>query len=1347
MISLRETEKVDSKLNAPLEGNKKNTPISILCRSFMQNVIDTVIHSIVINAIKESYLNDPQQNVNVTDPAISMFNNNASIVNILNIENDAKENNSESSSSRGSQRSEKHSNQSSDREREEFSQYRKEEGNMMVSKASGERGGEIIASLPGEDEEQGEGGDRHSSVDEYDQDGFDDDDVGDDDVYEKDDFQDVPFIHSDMADKDTAITDEELIAFKQQSDTKDINISDEKDSIVQGRDVRYDMEEKAGTAKAVKDDHHSDRSGGKSGSKQSQSNSDDSGSDSDTNSDSNGEDDVFEENKVVTAVNPPKRKFALKSKSSIYAELQNTLEESIQTLNRRFTQVLQDMELSRRQSNVLLLSTSSPTSISPSNKTFMFENENEMEKEVIESSHGLTKQLRFTGNDGDISYNAIGKALVEIFVDIATSTVCLLAKESYAQSHLLWVDEEEEEDIDTQTALTATRSSKLKFSLEPPSSGDFSRRKRDGVVMKGNFDDRPKSQGVSNKFYHQQSISSIGDDENNMEDSVDSLPKFKSMTVNIDRIYMQTTENMKTQDWNFEASLSQSSWKSKSFVNDPVVPELFPIGGNNVRHINISWTTTFNEWKHLVVRNYQTLKLKGTCRPSSSTMKEDDGGTIAEENGGSVVATGKIPFTDILKHYNMFNKTKPPPLGTWKLPFSWNVGSSVYAGYIVLRIVNVEDITKSYIHHGEDYYNVRRSQHWITYPVTPTNTGIVRQRFKEISKMYDQQMLVHPAFYGFSVRWKASETDEPRFCNPIFSGFSLTRKPISQKLMEELMLQQQKQQKSNPYKYAPIGHCIICYDNRPGCPRCFMMPLKPNGDPSLPKDFQFDPEKEAAAIAERESKILRLKLAAEDRKINKRLLKEAGELDYDSDDSEQDGSLVSEVVVDEIFSIHTKLTTTKSIQLYRSIMLELFQVYVKVMPGGHLRQITIHGEDCLYNLHNMFKSHSPAGAHRNNMMILPTSVGLYEMEADLIAEDEFLAEKNTAKLLLKKYFLKTRGAKYFIFYYPDYIPSTVANLTRAYMKENADVSKITFDFTLRNYVNGIPKELENDIIQQKLAPVMCRQYLEQQLADKLRYIQMGKDFREQQYRDQQERLRLKQIQKMQEVKELQALEKRITNELDKIESVEERDRAKLDIIDREFRRIESKPDTPGGITKEKVLRYIERLDKLHEKRLLRMQEEEEEKVVVNGNKEAEQLAGDRGEDEDKSEGEGGGEGGGDGGGAQADDTQKEEQDIDDDGKDISSSADTEGDPGVLISTDNVPTNTLDGKSSMVEDKDSISGLRQSRSLEVLPSQTAILDNGKTSKEVVDEGVSLPSKSVEKSSSKGFIASFFSKLRR
>jgi hypothetical protein len=396
-----------------------------------------------------------------------------------------------------------------------------------------------------------------------------------------------------------------------------------------------------------------------------------------------------------------------------------------------------------------------------------------------------------------------------------------------------------------------------------------------------------------------------------------------------------------------------------------------------------------------------------------------------------------------------------------------------------------------------EYWNHKRSQHWTTYPNFPISTGIVRQKYRDIARLYDRQQLVHPAIVGFCIRFKGHPKDEVNFIHPMFTDFSLVRKPLPGVVLEEIRRQAQLGQKTNPFKYKPIGDCPICYDHQPVCPRCFAMPTLPNGELMRPTDFQFDPEVEQKEKAEKEFKQLQKDRAEKMKSDARRALLAAGRtIEEDSDEEEMSVASNSVKPKEVKPTLHTKLTTEKGLTLYRTIVLHLLTVYVKVMPGHDVVRVQLDPNDNIWHLHNMFKTHHPLGHLRGSMMILPTSNGLYQMDADMIPENEFLKARRTALILMKDYGFLRRNSSIVVLYVPYYKDDTIIPIMKKYIKENLMAEGLNFDIPNITHNKTIPESLESDPIQANLLKVVIRSFHDNQIHIKAKYQILGQQHRE-----------------------------------------------------------------------------------------------------------------------------------------------------------------------------------------------------------------------------------------------------------
>lgn len=122
-------------------------------------------------------------------------------------------------------------------------------------------------------------------------------------------------------------------------------------------------------------------------------------------------------------------------------------------------------------------------------------------------------------------------------------------------------------------------------------------------------------------------------------------------------------------------------------------------------------------------------------------------------------------------------------------------------------------------------------------------------------------------YHTFSILYPQSfstgnQEDESRFVHPMFVGFNLSKKaltPQAKALLDKTMTKRSSQ--PNPYRYDPkaakLGNCPVCADGSPGCPRCFMLPLRPDGSIPTLAELAFDPELERRKRLELDAILLR----------------------------------------------------------------------------------------------------------------------------------------------------------------------------------------------------------------------------------------------------------------------------------------------------------------------------------------------------------------------------------------------------------------------------------------------------------------------------------------------------------
>jgi hypothetical protein len=420
--------------------------------------------------------------------------------------------------------------------------------------------------------------------------------------------------------------------------------------------------------------------------------------------------------------------------------------------------------------------------------------------------------------------------------------------------------------------------------------------------------------------------------------------------------------------------------------------------------------------------------------------------------------------------------------------------------------VDTNDPPTVFEEYNIEHFQQHRGNHWTTYPPSPLNMGIIRQKYRDVAKQYDSQRIVHPTLFGFRVRYIGHEKNEALFTHPMFTGYRLGRKPATTEQMDAYYRNHVKELHSNPWKWQPglekLGLCPICTNGTPGCPRCFSMPLTELGEMMRPVDFQFDPEKELAKRAAKEAMISSKLQSWKMEQRTKRFLIDAGAMsDKGSDDgNETDEEEMIKRITAEVdkqdgsVRLHTQLTTGEAIRLWRSIVQVRLEVWIKVMPVGEVRKFGIDASDPVWHLHNMFLSHSEYGNSKNGKLLLPTASGFFEIDNELEYEDENVRTLDAGRIQLKRYGLKQRDKLITLMYFPQYNKPYVPLFFKTFFNQNVDSMQLEKEIPVHRDVYFLPLDLDGDSIQKHLRVIYERHHIEQQLHYKSKMRQKQLEF-------------------------------------------------------------------------------------------------------------------------------------------------------------------------------------------------------------------------------------------------------------
>lgn len=467
-----------------------------------------------------------------------------------------------------------------------------------------------------------------------------------------------------------------------------------------------------------------------------------------------------------------------------------------------------------------------------------------------------------------------------------------------------------------------------------------------------------------------------------------------------------------------------------------------------------------------------------------------------------------------------------------------------------------------------DFWDTHRSEHWTSFPIAPISTGTVRQKYREIAAEYDAQMVVHPSLFGFRARWRGNPEDEARFTHPIFRGFTLTKKPVPKKLSSELSKGMQKGAKPNPWRWDPnaaaLGRCPVCTDGVSGCPRCFMLPLHKTGFPSTVDEYAYDPErerekqrvaeqKEITRAVKRKRRMERMKLSAVTGTFEEGSL---GSLsaEHDSDEEDDRSEFTSTGahyanVNDESMTLHTNLTTYKSIRAYRNTVQKLLTVFVKLVPTGYVRKFVVDSTDTVFHMYNMYNSHSNYGSAHSSMLLIPTIAGMFELHPELAVENDLLMAVTRGRDTLGDYGLKERSSTVVMLFIPNYKKEYVPRYLMTYFEKNTDFvlpHLPTFDS-----VEHLPRDIPGDVTQKYLKGILELEYAKQQSSLLKEFIQRGLSYHRS--RDAQIALNMKKMKERSQeaLKEKAAMKLRLESQLKGLTGAE-RKAAKIALKKREL---------------------------------------------------------------------------------------------------------------------------------------------------------------------------------------------------
>ena len=310
-------------------------------------------------------------------------------------------------------------------------------------------------------------------------------------------------------------------------------------------------------------------------------------------------------------------------------------------------------------------------------------------------------------------------------------------------------------------------------------------------------------------------------------------------------------------------------------------------------------------------------------------------------------------------------------------------------------------------------------------PCAPITTGKVRAKYKEFGERYDNQEIISPAFFGQMT--VASKPLNPELSHPAFHGYLLVKRPVVEDDAADAAASKKKGGKEGAEEEEE--ECIICYVGKPGCPMCW----------NFPAEFSFMDYAYEGPRARGVSEV-----------------KEKG----GSDDGEEEE--------EEKPEIHTSLTTSNAIKLFRSVNQHWVTIYVKTVPCGQIVKMQVEAEWTVQDMYENFRSASTYGSARDCFLFLPTEQGVYSMENEDLPETDTTNAVTTGLVPLKRYNFSTNMSVIVLLHFQFFSEMTTCINVAGYLNQNLNLA-FKPETKIISFTDSIPKNLPgSDEVQKQL---------------------------------------------------------------------------------------------------------------------------------------------------------------------------------------------------------------------------------------------------------------------------------------
>jgi hypothetical protein len=228
----------------------------------------------------------------------------------------------------------------------------------------------------------------------------------------------------------------------------------------------------------------------------------------------------------------------------------------------------------------------------------------------------------------------------------------------------------------------------------------------------------------------------------------------------------------------------------------------------------------------------------------------------------------------------------------------------------------------------------------------------------------------------------------------------------------------------------------------------------------------------------------------------------------DNTHDENDNDNVINSNYNKKLSVHTMLTSQKSILESRKANSKLITIYIKVLPEGIIRKFEITNKYSIYTLYHILQSNTKYSYANHPMIVLPFDTGLYELDSTITVQNEYQIANNSGKITLDRYgiynnifennanYYRIYGENDFLvfFYFQSYVALKAENLIEHYLMTNSGYNtgndsnndNGNSKLEVHSIPDNIPtlEKIQNDRLQSYLRDIVSRQYKDQQKIEK-----------------------------------------------------------------------------------------------------------------------------------------------------------------------------------------------------------------------------------------------------------------------